>query len=261
MDTQAETKSGVIKSVVLHLIILAVLLISVSCSPDATKALSAPASVPVIKATFIDAQAIADNQRQKAQAEAQARAEAEKKRKAREAEAARQKRIAAQKEAKRKKAEAEARKQKELERLAAQKEKQRKEREAREKAEAERKKREAEQKAEMDKIMQEQMEAERAAQRQRRAQHVLTEKERYQALIQQTIMRYLIEDSSFKGKRCRLNIRLATTGLVTKVTIRDGDSALCRAAQSAVLRPDTLPMSSEPDVYEELKDINLTVEL
>jgi colicin import membrane protein len=46
---------------------------------------------------------------------------------------------------------------------------------------------------------------------------------------------------------------------VTKVTILSGDSNVCRAAQTAVLRSDTLPVSREPDVYQQLKDINITV--
>ena len=45
------------------------------------------------------------------------------------------------------------------------------------------------------------------------------------------------------------------------VTILSGDDALCRASRSAVLRPDRMPMSDDLDVYEELKDITLTVEL
>jgi colicin import membrane protein len=90
---------------------------------------------------------------------------------------------------------------------------------------------------------------------------VLTEVERYTALIQQTIKRNLYYDDSFEGKVCRLNIKLATTGFVTSIRVLGGNDALCRAAESAVRRAEELPVSTAPDVYEQLKDINLKVEL
>ena len=144
-------------------------------------------------------------------------------------------------------------------RLAEQKARERKEREEAEKAEAARKAKEAKERAEMERIMQEQLAKEQAAMRQQRRQQVLSEVERYQIMIQQTIMRYLNAD--FKDKSCRLKLKLATTGFVSQVSIVDGDAALCRAAESAVRRAETLPMSEDPAVYEELKDIDLKVEL
>ena len=148
-----------------------------------------------------------------------------------------------------------------MERLAAQKEQERKEREAKAKAEAERKKKEAAERAEMERIMQEQLAKEQAAQQERRRKQVLTEVERYTALIQQTIKRNLYSDDSYQGKNCRLNIRLATTGFVTSIRVLGGNDALCRAAESAVRRAEKLPVSDAPDVYEQLKDITLKVEL
>lgn len=252
------TKSALVKSVGLHLTIAAVLLISVVVSPPPLPEL--PSNQPVIKATFIDAQAIYEKQQaeQKAQQLAQAKkAEERRKEKARQEKIAREKAAA---DAKRK-ADAEAAKQRKLEQIAKQQELDKKRKLEEQKAEQERQRKEAQRQAELERQKQEQLAQEQAAQRQRRQQQVLTEVERYQALIKQTIMRYLIEDSDFAGKQCRLNIRLATTGLVTKVTVMSGDGALCRAAQAAVLRPDKLPVSAEADVYEELKNINLTVEL
>ncbi len=148
-----------------------------------------------------------------------------------------------------------------MERLAAQKEQERKEREAKAKAEAERKKKEAAERAEMERIMQEQLAKEQAAQQERRRKQVLTEVERYTSLIQQTIKRNLYSDDSYQGKTCRLNIRLATTGFVTSIRVLGGNDALCRAAESAVRRAEKLPVSDAPDVYEQLKDITLKVEL
>ncbi|MDO6567023.1 cell envelope integrity protein TolA [Alteromonas sp. 1_MG-2023] len=253
---------GIYKSIALHFAVAAVLLISVSFSPSPMPTLAVNA--PVIEATFIDAQAIADTKREQAQAEAQAReADAQRKQKeAQAAEAKRQKAAAAKRAREKKQAEeAEFKRQKELEQLAAQKEQARKDREAKAKADAERKKKEAAENAEMERIMQEQLAQEQAAQQQRRRAQVLTEVERYTALIQQTIKRNLYYDDSFKGKVCRLNIKLATTGYVTSVRILGGNEALCRAAESAVRRAEELPVSDAADVYEQLKDINLKVEL
>ncbi|OFI36057.1 cell envelope integrity protein TolA [Alteromonas lipolytica] len=259
--TQAD-KSALIKSLGLHLLLVIVLLISVSFSSAPVMPLANSTPAPVIKATFIDAQAIYDQQqakaRAKAQAEAQARAEEQRKKKAAED---RKRREAAARKAREEKAKAaaEAKRQSELRRLAEQKARERKEREAAEKAEAAQKAKEAKERAEMERIMQEQLAKEQAAMQQQRRQQVLSEVERYQIMIQQTIMRYLNAD--FKGKSCRLKLKLATTGFVSQVNIVDGDPALCRAAESAVRRAETLPMSDDPAVYEELKDIDLKVEL
>ena len=253
---------GLYKSLGLHAVVAVVLLISVSFSPDPLP--SMPSNAPVIEATFIDAQAIEDKKRAQAQAEAQARAqEQERQRKAKaEAEKKRQQQLAAKRAREKREAEAaEAKRQKELERLAAQKEQARKEREAAAKAEAERKKKEAAERAEMERIMQEQLAQERAAQQERRRKVVLSEVDKYRALISQTINRNLYRDDSFRDKVCRLNVRLATTGFVTRVTVLGGDPALCREAESALRRVEKLPVSDEPDVYEKLKDINLTVKL
>ena len=62
---------GLYKSIGLHFFIAALLLISVSFSPDPLS--SMPSNAPVIEATFIDAQAIADQKREQAQAEARRR--------------------------------------------------------------------------------------------------------------------------------------------------------------------------------------------
>ena len=106
---------GLYKSLGLHAIIAAVLLISVSFSPEPLP--NAPSNAPVIEATFIDAQAIADQKKAQAQAEAQARAEErEKQRKAQAAaEKKRQQQLAAKRAREKREAKAaEAKRQKEL---------------------------------------------------------------------------------------------------------------------------------------------------
>lgn len=179
--------------------------------------------------------------------EAAKRAKAEKLRKKKEKEAARKK------EQERKKKEAQQKK-------AAEKKKRDREEKRRKEQEA-RKKREAEERKQQEKLLQEQLQAEQAARQNRKRQkQVLTEVQKYEALIKQTIQRNLIVDDSMRGKSCRLNIKLASNGLVLSVKVLQGDTYLCRAAESAVLKATTLPMSSEPDVYEKMKNINLTVE-
>ncbi|GEA10314.1 cell envelope integrity protein TolA [Alteromonas sp. KUL49] len=254
-----SSQIAIAKSVGLHLLVALVLLISVSFSPSPLPQMALNA--PVIEATFIDAQAIADAKRAQAQAEAQARQEQQRREQAA-AEQRRQQALADKRAREEREAEAaEQQRQLELKRLAEQRLQERKEREAREKAEAEQKQREEAERQEQERLMQEQLAQEQAAQRARRQKVVLSEVERYTAMIQQTIKRNLYDDDSYSGKRCRLNIRLATTGFVTNIQILDGDAALCRAAESAVRRAEKLPVSDAADVYEQLKNINLIVEL
>ena len=133
-------------------------------------------------------------------------------------------------------------------------------REAEEKAlkEAQRKREEDRELQEQEKLLQEQLKAEQAARSVQRQKYVLSEKEKYIALIDSTINQNWIVDDSMLGKTCRVNIKLASSGFVIQAKVLEGDPIMCQAAERAILRAGTLPMSSEPDVYNELKDINLT---
>ncbi len=86
----------------------------------------------------------------------------------------------------------------------------------------------------------------------------MTEKEKYEAQIIGIMSSVVRKDETTKGMKCRVSIRLATTGLVTQVMVRGGDAQLCREAETAILRIGKLPMSSEADVYQELKNIDFT---
>ena len=166
------------------------------------------------------------------------------------AQAAEQQRIA--KEQERQKAE-EAAKAAEQKRIA--------EQQAAEKAAAERARQaeQARQKAEQERAMQEQLAKEAQARAAARARQAATEVQRYTALIRDAIQRNLLVDEGMRGKSCRINIRLASNGFVTKVGVLSGDKAVCDATVRAVNRAGTLPVSADPDVYNQLKDINLTV--
>ena len=117
-----------------------------------------------------------------------------------------------------------------------------------------------EEKAEQEKIMAEQLRAEQDARQRSRQKQVLSETQKYQALIRQSIERNWITDDSMRKKPCRLNIRLASNGLVLSVKKLSGDDIVCRSVESAVLKAGTLPVSSDPAVFDKLKNINLTVE-
>ncbi len=119
---------------------------------------------------------------------------------------------------------------------------------------------EAKEQALREKMMQEQLAQEQSARNKVRQKYVLTEKQKYTALIMGRIQQFLIVDDSMRGQSCNLNIKLAFSGLVTSVTIIQGDNKVCKAAERAVLKAETLPVSKEADVYQELKDISLKVE-
>lgn len=127
--------------------------------------------------------------------------------------------------------------------------------------EQKRKRQEAVNKAEQERLLEEQLKAEQSARNKRKNKQVLGEVQKYRVLIEQSITRNLITDDTYKGKKCRINIKLATNGLVIKAKILGGDPILCRATETAVYKTETLPVSSDPYVFEKLRDINLTVEL
>ena len=103
------------------------------------------------------------------------------------------------------------------------------------------------------------MEEERARRQAARRQQVLSEVEKYQALIQQTIQRNWNVDDSMRGKSCELTIRVAPSGFVKSVDTGSGDANVCRSAQNAVLKATTLPVSEDPEIYEQMSTIKLTV--
>lgn len=201
------------------------------------------------------------NDSKKAAEEAKRKAQLEKKK----AEKAKAERVKREKEAaKAKKAADDAKRKKEAEQKALQEaERKRKaeaERREQERLEKERKERERKEKEAQEKLLQEQLAQEQAIRQKARQKVVLSEVNKYQALIKAKIQQRLIVDDSMRGKSCRLNIRLASTGLVLQVNVISGEKSICDAAIRAVRKAETLPVSKEPDVYQELKDINLTVE-
>ncbi|MBO2645875.1 cell envelope integrity protein TolA [Shewanella algae] len=101
--------------------------------------------------------------------------------------------------------------------------------------------------------------AEQAALSATRNRQVMSEVDRYRAMITATIQRNLVVDESMRGKVCKVKVRLAKDGFVTNSQIIEGDPVVCRAAKAAINKAGRLPVSQEPDVYQLMKEINLQV--
>jgi colicin import membrane protein len=154
----------------------------------------------------------------------------------------------------------EKRKQEEATAKKAQEERQRADDERKRKEESERKRKaEADTKARQEREMAEAMSAEQDSLSKTRNKQVLSEVDKYKAMIIATIQRNLVVDESMRGKSCRVFIRLASDGFVTTSQTLDGDQVVCRAAKASINKAGRLPVSPEPAVYQQLKEINLTV--
>ncbi|GLX83486.1 protein TolA [Thalassotalea eurytherma] len=178
--------------------------------------------------------------------QAKAKAEqADKLRKAKEQEQQQAEKAAAAAKAKRLREEAEAKKAEDL----------RKKKEA----ERKRKEQEARERALEEQMLAEQMAQEMAERQKARRAQMQTEIQRFTALITQTIQRNLITDrSTMEGKSCKLAISLAPSGFVTNVQATSGDTTVCNAAKTAVLKAGTLPVSKDPEVFNEMRNISFT---
>ncbi|MGD8111161.1 cell envelope integrity protein TolA [Vibrio sp. TRT 17S01] len=91
---------------------------------------------------------------------------------------------------------------------------------------------------------------------------VTSEVSRYGAIYTQLIEQNLLFEDSFRGKECRVNLRLIPTGagaVLGNLTVLGGDSRVCAATKRAITQVSSFPMPKDPSVVEELKNINLTV--
>lgn len=294
MDKSDNLTLPLIYSIAIHAAIAGVLLFSFELTPSTPETMEVnlnqseiKPSEEIVSATSVDKVKVQEQvermKRKKAEAEAaeQRRIErlerrAEEARKAREREQQRQKEIERQQEIERKEA-AQARKEaqqakKEAQRLAeerakaeaAAKEAERRKKEAeeaeRKAAEERRKRKEAERRAaEREAQLKKEMEEERSRRQAARRKQVLSEVEKYQALIRQTIQRNWTVDDSMQGKSCELTISVAPSGFVKSVDTGDGDASVCRSARNAVLKANTLPVSEDPEIYQQMSTIKLTV--
>ena len=118
----------------------------------------------------------------------------------------------------------------------------------------------AKEKARQEQILSEQMAEEMAVRQQARQQQMMTEVGRYTALITRAIQSNLITDkSSMENKSCKLTIKLAPSGFVINVISGKGDRIVCDAASKAIYKAGKLPVSKDPEVFEKMRTISLTV--
>lgn len=95
-----------------------------------------------------------------------------------------------------------------------------------------------------------------------RSQFVNSELDRYGAIYKQLIASQLLTNDSFSGKSCKVNLRLipaGNTAVLGKLSVISGDSAVCAATSAAVTKVNAYPLPNDPDIVEQLKNINLTV--
>jgi colicin import membrane protein len=271
-----ENPRAVFYAVLMHLLLLALLVVSLDWSPKPSTTASAPKPV---QAELVDAKGLNEAEEHKqeelrqqaeaeveakrkaeAEAEAQRKAEAEAKRKA-EAEAKRK----AEAEAKRK-AEAEAKHKAEAEakRKAEAEAKRKAEAEAKRKAEAEAEARrkaeeEARRKAE-EEALQAKLAAERAqlqAARDRAARSAVAE---YTAYIREKVERnWLRPPGSREGLSCTVRVNMIPGGEVVGVTIiqGSGDPLFDRSVETAVYKASPLPLPPDSDMFNYFRELRL----
>lgn len=93
-------------------------------------------------------------------------------------------------------------------------------------------------------------------------QFISDEAQRYGAIYTQLIQQNLLLEDSYRGRSCRVNLKLIPTGsnaILGSLSILDGDSRLCAATKRAVAQVQSYPLPKDPDIVKSLKDINLTV--
>jgi colicin import membrane protein len=86
--------------------------------------------------------------------------------------------------------------------------------------------------------------------------------DKYKALILGAIgQQWIVPDQVNKTLSSRFKIRLAPNGAVLDVqlTRSSGDPVLDRSAQAAIYKASPLPVPSEPDVFNQFREISLTV--
>ncbi|HFB64854.1 MAG TPA: cell envelope integrity protein TolA [Aeromonadales bacterium] len=122
-------------------------------------------------------------------------------------------------------------------------------------AEEARKKREKEElERQMQQEMEEQLQLEQQRLNEAKEKRILTETEKYKALIVDRIYTNLVA-----GVDAVVRIKLAPGGLVIDVNCVEGDTVACKAAIVAVKKAEPLPVSKDADVFRKLRDIRLKI--
>ena len=133
----------------------------------------------------------------------------------------------------------------------------------RKKAAEEKARKEREEKARKERLAKEKAEKaakEQAARQQARQRQVVSERDKFASLIKHVITSNLLTDkATMQGKSCRVKINLSPSGYVINVTTLGGDQVICRATLNAIKQSGNLPVSKDPEVFELMREISLTV--
>ena len=213
-------------------------------------------TAPIIKATAISSKTIEKliqqkELKKKQQSEAAAKAERDRKRRIRQkAERAAKKKQAALDKKKRVAAEEKLKVDQENKRIADAVIKRKADAEIKRKADLERRR-----KDKLEQELEAQMQAEENTARE---QIILTELQKYVALIKNKISRnWIISNQSGK---CILEVKLASGGLVIGVREVGGEAAICRSAKAAVYKADPLPVSNDPAIFNRMRTLRLDLD-
>jgi len=170
------------------------------------------------------------------------------------------------KEEERKKAEAEKKKredqlkkkkEEELKKKKAEADKKKAEALKKKKAEEKRRQQELERAAE-EQLMQDELadEADEATRAARQGQ-LLTEKQRYIAMIVERVRQSWFTDDTMNGKECVIELKLASNGFVTNLSVIAGDNGVCNAAVNAINRVGRFPMPEDPELNAQFRELRL----
>ena len=99
-------------------------------------------------------------------------------------------------------------------------------------------------------------------QQEKRLAQIAGEVDKYKALIIQSISRqWLIPEDVDRTLSAKFIIKLAPGGVVldVKLTKSSGDAVLDRSAQTAIYKASPLPVPEESDVFDEFRELHLTV--
>lgn len=113
--------------------------------------------------------------------------------------------------------------------------------------------RQAEQQLMEDEFAEEADEARRAA----RQGQLLTEKQRYVAMIVERVRQSWFTDDTMNGKECVISLSLASNGFVINMKVEGGDTGVCNAAVNAINRVGRFPMPEDPDLNAEFRQLKL----
>ncbi|MDO2948892.1 cell envelope integrity TolA C-terminal domain-containing protein [Aeromonas simiae] len=80
------------------------------------------------------------------------------------------------------------------------------------------------------------------------------------ALIVDTLRRHMKTDPAMRGKTCRLTLTLANDGAITAMMADKGDPQVCQAGINAAQKAGRVPMSRDPAIYRQLRQITLLID-